>query len=125
MEFPEFILAHNNDDPAALALKRSKYASDVEDFDLALSTLEVRRKLRLKVPEWHAVPSLRFPLRLSGEQCSSTETAFCKAWVVLDDGAPSGTVPSRPLPSAMGPSLLQCRGWLWVLKVMQVIYRSY
>ena len=89
MEFPEFILAHNNDDPAALALKRSRYASDVEDFDLALSTLEVRRKLRLKVPEWHAVPSLRFPLRLSGEQCSSTETAFYKAWVVLDEGAPS------------------------------------
>ena len=91
MEFPEFILAHNNDDPAALALKRTRYASDVEDFDLALSTLEVRRKLRLKVPEWHAVPSLRFPLRLSGEQCSSTETAFYKASVVLDEGAPSGT----------------------------------
>ena len=89
MEFPEFILAHNNDDPAALALKRSRYASDVEDFDLALSTLEVRRRLRLKVPEWHAVPSLRFPLRLSGEQCSSTETALYKASVVLDEGAPS------------------------------------
>ncbi|MBQ3872676.1 MAG: hypothetical protein II791_02570, partial [Bacteroidales bacterium] len=89
MEFPDFILAHNNDDPAALALKRSRYASDVEDFDLALSTLEVRRKLRLKVPEWHAVPSLRFPLRLSGEQCSSTETALYKASVVLDEGAPS------------------------------------
>ena len=114
MEFPEFILAHDADDPAALALGRSRYASEVEDFELALSTLEVRRKLRVKVPEWHAVPSLRYPARLSGEQCSSSETAFYKAWVVLDEGAPSGTVASRPLPSAMGPSLLCARGWAQV-----------
>ena len=82
MEFPEFILAHEADDPAALALSRSRYASDVEDFELALSTLEVRRKLRTKVPEWYAVPSLRYPLRLSGEQCSSSETAYYKASLV-------------------------------------------
>jgi len=91
MEFSEFILAHEMDDLAALALKRSRYASETEDFELALSTLEVRRKLRLKLPQWYAVPSLRFPLRLSGEQCSSAETAFYKASVVLDEGAPSGT----------------------------------
>ncbi len=41
----------------------------------------MRRKLRLKVPEWYAVPSLRYPFRLSGEQCSSAETASYKAAV--------------------------------------------
>lgn len=81
MEFAEFILAHEGEDPSALALARKRYASEVEDFDLALTTLEVRRKLRTKVPQWYAVPSLRYPLRLSGEQCSSAETAFYKAKV--------------------------------------------
>ena len=75
MDFAEFIVAHEADDLARLALSRDRYAAEVEDFDMALTTLEVRRKLRLKVPEWYAVPSLRYPFRLSGEQCSSAETA--------------------------------------------------
>ena len=87
MEFGEFILAHNADDLGALALSRERYASEVEDFDLALTTLEVRRKLRLKVPEWYEVPSLRYPFRLSGEQCSSSETAFYKASVAARVGS--------------------------------------
>ena len=82
MEFSEFIRAHDADDLAALALARRRFAADVDDFDLALTTLEVRRKLRMKVPEWYAVPGLRFPLRLSGEQCSSAETARYKASLV-------------------------------------------
>ena len=81
MEFKDFILAHEGDDFGALALARGRYAAEVEDFDLALTTLEVRRKLRSKVPEWYAVPSLRYPLRVSGEQCSSAETARYKARV--------------------------------------------
>ncbi len=81
MDFAEFIVAHEADDLARLALSRDRYASEVEDFDMALTTLEVRRKLRLKVPEWYAVPSLRYPFRLSGEQCSSAETASYKAAV--------------------------------------------
>ena len=81
MEFGEFILAHDGDDLGALALARNRYGSQVQDFDLALTTLEVRRKLKAKVPQWYAVPSLQFPLRLSGEQCSSTATARYKALV--------------------------------------------
>ena len=81
MDFAEFILAHEADDLARLALSRDRYAAEVEDFDMALTTLEVRRKLRLKVPEWYAVPSLRYPFRISGEQCSSAETASYKAAV--------------------------------------------
>ena len=81
MEFAEFILAHEADDLAQLALSRSRYAGEVADFDLALTTLECRQKLRGKVPEWYALPQLRFPLRLSAEQCSSSATARYKATV--------------------------------------------
>ena len=83
MEFAEFIQAHDGDDLAALALARSRFA-DSPECDVALSTLEVRRKLRSKVPAWYSVSSLRYPLRLSGEQCSSEETAHYKARVALD-----------------------------------------
>lgn len=101
MDFAEFISAHSQDDPAALALARSRYASEVAlpdgfaagtaPFDLALSTLEVRRKLRTKVPAWYAVPSLVYPLRLSGEQCSSEATARYKASVALAAASALGT----------------------------------
>lgn len=79
MDFKEFILLYDGTDISALALKRSRLCSDVEDWDLALSTLEARSKLRHKVPQWHAVPSLQYPKVLSAEQCSSTETARYKA----------------------------------------------
>ena len=87
MDFAEFILAHNADDLGKLALARDRYASEVEYFDLALSTLEVRRKLRFKVPQWYAVPGLQYPFRISGEQCSSSETAFYKASVAARAGS--------------------------------------
>ena len=106
MKLADFILSHDGDDLAALALARSRYATALEAdggglggglgaglasgrrageaaFDLALTTLEVRRKLRDKVPQWHAVPSLVYPLRISGEQCSSSATARYKASVAL------------------------------------------
>ena len=81
MTFAEFILQHEADDPVRLLLSRDKYP-DI-DLDLAVTTLEVRRKLRTKVPEWYAVPSLVYPSRLSGEQCSSSETAWYKAIVAI------------------------------------------
>ena len=139
MNFSEFILTHDGDDLGRLALARSRFTGDVADvdlggtadagvacggasgfglgtvsgFDLALTTLEVRRKLRDKVPEWYAVPSLVYPLRVSGEQCSSTATARYKAAVAA--GAPPETASAslRPLPPASpaGPSLLCGRGW--------------
>ena len=105
MSFADFILQHDADDPVRLLLARDKYP-DV-DIDLAVTTLEVRRKLRTKVPEWYAVPSLVYPFRLSGEQCSSSETAKYKALLALGlrrEGIPPETVATRPLPSKMGPS---------------------
>ena len=113
MPFADFILHHEGDDPVRLLLARDRYP-DI-DLDLAVTTLEVRRKLRTKVPEWYAVPSLVYPSRLSGEQCSSSETARYKASLVSGlrrEDVPPQTVATRPLPSrAMGPSLLCGRGW--------------
>jgi len=81
MEFTEFILAHDGEDPGRLALSRDRFRGQGEEFDLALNTLEARRKLRAKVPEWVALPQLRYPFKLSAEQCSSSETARYKASV--------------------------------------------
>jgi len=113
MEFSEFILLHEGEDIASLALQRNRLAADVPDWDLALSTLQARRKLRGKLPSWYAVPSLHYPLPLSAEQCSSEETAIYKASLLtrLEEGTISETVASRPLPPAVGPSLLCGRGW--------------
>ena len=112
MIFVDFILQHQADDPAALALARKRYA-DFPEFPLALTTLEARRKLRGKVPEWLEVPSLHFPLPLSAEQCSSTETAFYKAMLMASPGGVhSETVVSDdPSQTSLGPSLLCGRGW--------------
>jgi len=90
MHFEEFILAHDTDDLGQLALARDRYA--FPEFDVALTTLECRRKLAGKVPEWVALPSLRFPVRLSAEQCSSSQTARYKALVAaMAVGLPSET----------------------------------
>ena len=86
MSFADFILQHEGDDPVRLVLARDRFP-DV-DIDLAVTTLEVRRKLRTKVPEWYAVPSLVYPFRLSGEQSSSSETARYKAMVCGSSLAP-------------------------------------
>ena len=113
MEFREFILLHDGDDIASLALQRGRFCADVPDWELALSTLQARRKLHSKLPSWYAVPSLHYPLPLSAEQCSSEETAMYKASLLtrLEEGTISETVASRPLPPVVGPSLLCGRGW--------------
>ena len=117
VSFADFILLHEGDDPVRLLLSRDKLRDQFPgiDIDLAVTTLEVRRKLRNKVPEWYSVPSLIYPFRLSGEQCSSSETAKYKALLasgLRSEGIPPETVASRPLPpQAAGPSLLCGRGW--------------
>ena len=118
MDFADFILQHQGDDLPRLALSRSRYGADVPDWDLALTTLEVRGKLRARVPEWYALPSLKYPLRLSGEQCSSSETARYKASVAvaairqgLHDEIASASLRPLPFPPGTGLSLLCGRGW--------------
>ena len=134
MSFADFILQHEGADPVRLLLSRDKLRDQYPDIDidLAVTTLEVRRKLKSKVPEWYAVPSLVYPFRLSGEQCSSTETAKYKAFIAArlrSEGILSETASAslRPLPkdsdhtsesklspvgpNPLGPSLLSGRGW--------------
>ena len=114
MEFREFILLHDGDEIASLALQRDRLCADVPDWDLALSTLQARRKLRGKLPSWYAVPSLHYPLPLSAEQCSSEETASYKASLL--NGWDRYCIPKTsdyvlvPPIASDGPLPLMCRG---------------
>ena len=82
MTLPEFIAEHENDDLAALVLQRHRWP-DI-DVSLAAECIASRRKLRSKVPEWYADPSLVCPVALSAEQCSSSATAAYKAAVAQE-----------------------------------------
>lgn len=73
----EFISSHMNDDISRLLLARSKWPEI--DMDIAVNSIESRRKLKGKVQEWYDNHSLIFPIRLSAEQCSSSATAHYKA----------------------------------------------
>jgi hypothetical protein len=111
MEFKDFILAHDGEDIAALALRRNALSGEVPDWDLALSTLQARSKLRHKVPEWYTIPSLQYPKALSAEQCSSTETAYYKASVISNWYSALKTFWASPLvPPINGPLPLMSRG---------------
>lgn len=48
---------------------------------LAINTIESRRRLRKKVPEWAAEAGLVYPSALCAEQCSSSDTARYKAGI--------------------------------------------
>ena len=72
-----FVQEHIGDDTARLILNRAKWP-DI-DVDLAVASIECRRKLKNKVQEWYDHPELVFPARLSAEQCSSSATASYKA----------------------------------------------
>ena len=76
-KFKNFILEHENDDPARLLLSKGKW-KDI-DTGLAANTIISRKKLKGKVPEWYAEAGLIFPSSVSAEQCSSQATAEYKA----------------------------------------------
>ena len=70
---------------------------DLSAFDgkqLAISTIESRKKLRDKVPEWYSITSLVYPASVSAEQCSSSVTAAYKASLLarILEGASSKSV---------------------------------
>ncbi|MBR1678897.1 MAG: hypothetical protein IJ701_05535, partial [Bacteroidales bacterium] len=119
MLFEDFILQHDDDDPSRLLLARDRYP-DI-DMDLAVTTLEVRSRLRTKVPEWYAVPSLVYPSRLSGEQCSSSETARYKASLLAKirlEGEPSN-LKVADLTGGMG---VDC--WAFAQVASEVLYNE-
>lgn len=82
-----FIEENRNSDPAALVLKNAG-RTDI-DLPLALEQIEGWQRIREKVPSWAAVDGLRYPARLSVEQCSGEHAARYKAALV------ARLVPSR------------------------------
>ena len=72
-----FISEHSEDDVSRLILDRAKYPGI--DIELAVNSIESRRKIRNKVPQWYENQQLIFPLKLSAEQCSSSATGSYKA----------------------------------------------
>ena len=76
-EFEQFLLDHASDDTNRLLLGRAKWPSI--DMDIAGHTIEGRRRIRTKVPQWYGIPTLHYPTRLCTEQCSSAATARYKA----------------------------------------------
>lgn len=79
MTLKEFILEHENDDTARLMLSGNRWP-DI-DIDKAVTTIECRKKIRTKLPEWYEIPEIIYPDRLSSEQSSSSVTAKYKASV--------------------------------------------
>ena len=73
----DFVSSHISDDPVRLIMNRDRWPEI--DMDMAVNSIESRRKLRDKVREWHDEPRLVFPLKLSAEQCSSSATGRYKA----------------------------------------------
>ena len=73
----DFVSSHISDDPVRLIMNRDRWPEI--DMDIAVNSIESRRKLRDKVREWHDEPRLVFPLKLSAEQCSSSATGRYKA----------------------------------------------
>ena len=82
-----FVQEHIDDDPDRLILNRANWPEI--DIDLAVATIESRRKLKNKVQEWYDLPELVFPVRLSAEQCSSSATALYKAELAAQIAGPS------------------------------------
>ena len=96
--FEQFLQDHADDDTARLLLGRATWPSI--DMDLAVHTIEGRRRIRTKVPQWDGVPGMLYPTRLCTEQCSSAATARYKADLAArilasgtsGDAAPTGRI---------------------------------
>lgn len=75
-DLKDFILTHENADPAQLMLHRDRWPEI--DMTIAARCIQGRSKARNKLPLWYAEPGLVYPQSLSLEQCSSQATALYK-----------------------------------------------
>ncbi len=87
--FEKFIVENENVDTVRLvmACKEWPVPEDsilvkLEAKSLAVNTIEGRKRLRKKLPEWVANTELVYPSSLCAEQCSSSDTARYKASVI-------------------------------------------
>lgn len=84
----KFVSEHISDDTTRLILDKGRWPEI--DMELAVNSIECRRKLKGKVKDWYETPDLVFPLRLSAEQCSSSATGRYKAELAERIAASSG-----------------------------------
>lgn len=87
--FEKFIIENENADTVRLVMSCREWPAPeepglgrLEARSLAVNTIEGRKKLRKKLPEWVACTGLVYPSSLCTEQCSSSDTARYKASVV-------------------------------------------
>lgn len=75
-DFYSFIKEHIDDDIHTLLLKKNK--NFPFDYIFAVEQIEIRKKIKQKLPSWHKNYRLIFPSKLSYEQASSEITARYK-----------------------------------------------
>ena len=109
--FERFIVENGNADTVRLVMSRREWPvpgdSGLAGFDaksLAVNTIEGRKRLRKKLPEWVACTGLVYPSSLCAEQCSSSDTAQYKALIVqrifneyVGSGASTGSATENKL----------------------------
>lgn len=87
--FEKFIVENGNADTVRLVMACKEWPvpedaelAELDAKSLAVNTIEGRRRLRKKLPEWVACTGLVYPSSLCAEQCSSSDTARYKALIV-------------------------------------------
>lgn len=85
----KFIVENGNADTVRLVMACKEWPvpedaelAELDAKSLAVNTIEGRRRLRKKLPEWVARTGLVYPSSLCAEQCSSSDTARYKASIV-------------------------------------------
>ena len=87
--FEKFIVENENADTVRLVMACKEWPvpedaelAGLDAKSLAINTIEGRRRLRKKLPEWVTNTGLVYPSSLCAEQCSSSDTARYKALIV-------------------------------------------
>lgn len=87
--FEKFIVENENADTVRLVMACKEWPvpedaelAELDAKSLAVNTIEGRRRLRKKLPEWVARTGMVYPSSLCTEQCSSSDTARYKASIV-------------------------------------------
>lgn len=87
--FEKFIVENGNADTVRLVMACKEWPvpedaelAELNAKSLAVNTIEGRRRLRKKLPEWVACTGLVYPSSLCAEQSSSSDTARYKASIV-------------------------------------------
>lgn len=87
--FEKLIVENGNADTVRLVMSCKEWPvpedaelAELDAKSLAVNTIEGRRRLRKKLPEWVACTGLVYPSSLCAEQCSSSDTARYKASIV-------------------------------------------